>query len=1102
MLSSLRVMQTRLVFSSPRAQDRVAAARDYLAAIPPPSEVLIVASNWESADDLVRTLACLRGARFGIHRVTFNVLIARLAAPELAAAQQAPAIGLAAHAVAERTVYLLGEENALGYFAPVGAQPGFPAAAANAVEELRLAGIGAERLRGLDRIGVPLAAMLARFESELAGAALTDRRGTIAAATRALERSASRHARNYIGMPTLLVDLQLDNESEMRFIQALAKRSSSIFATVPTADRRTVSFLSEAIGAASRTAPKAAPADDSSLRRLQDHLFSGAAPSYQRLDPSVAVVSAPGESRECVEIAREIQTNAHAGLAYDQMAVFLHAPALYTAHLEEAFRRAGIPAYFARGAARPEPGGRAMLILLACAAEKLSARRYAEYLSLAQVPDLNEVERAASSKRFVAPDSDFASPDFEARSAPDKNAADFPIAADPVPVVEGTLRAPWRWERLLVEAAVIGSQDRWRRRLDGLGKELASKRAALEEDDPQARLIQRLMLDLEHLRAVALPHIEVLAGLPTQAKWSAWLERLRMLAEIAIRDREPVLAALAALEPMGPVGPVSLDEVRLILGNWLGELAPAPPRRRYGAVYVAPPAAARGLSFDLVFVPGLSEKIFPKKTVEDPILRDSHRAALGGGLITQSDRVETERLALHLVIGAARRRVVVSYPRIDIDQGRPRVPSFYALEILRAAEGRLPAFEELRKRAAGTGDLRLGWPAPESAQDAIDEAEFDLSSLVHLLDADPLTNVGTANYLLGANEHLARALRARARRWLRRWTPADGLVEPDHLAREALAAHQTFAARSYSVTALQNFAACPYKFFLQAIHRLAPREDPEAIEVIDPLIRGKLFHEVQFELLSSLKRSGLLPVDGVNLFAAQQRAELILETVASSYRDELAPAIDRVWQEGIDLIRADLREWLRRMGSDAERWIPDRFELSFGLTDRGQRDPASRVAPVEIDGSGGLKLRGSIDLVERRLDGSLRVTDHKTGRVWAKSGVVVGGGEILQPVLYGLAAEQLLGEGVGYGRLYYCTSAGRYEERLVALDERSRATALDAVAVVGASIERGFLPAAPALGKCRLCDYRIVCGPYEEMRVRQRKPEKGIAELKRLRAMP
>ena len=74
-----------------------------------------------------------------------------------------------------------------------------------------------------------------------------------------------------------------------------------------------------------------------------------------------------------------------------------------------------------------------------------------------------------------------------------------------------------------------------------------------------------------------------------------------------------------------------------------------------------------------------------------------------------------------------------------------------------------------------------------------------------------------------------------------------------------LARHQ-FAARSYSATALQNYAACPYRFFLQAIHRLEPREEPEAIELIDPLTRGALFHEVQFDLLSALRERHMLPV--------------------------------------------------------------------------------------------------------------------------------------------------------------------------------------------------------------------------------------------------
>jgi hypothetical protein len=47
--------------------------------------------------------------------------------------------------------------------------------------------------------------------------------------------------------------------------------------------------------------------------------------------------------------------------------------------------------------------------------------------------------------------------------------------------------------------------------------------------------------------------------------------------------------------------------------------------------------------------------------------------------------------------GAAERQICFSYPRLDLEQGRPRVPSFYALEALRASEGRLPDFSEFGK---------------------------------------------------------------------------------------------------------------------------------------------------------------------------------------------------------------------------------------------------------------------------------------------------------------------------------------------------------------------------------------------------------------------
>ncbi len=615
-----------------------------------------------------------------------------------------------------------------------------------------------------------------------------------------------------------------------------------------------------------------------------------------------------------MEIARRIRAEAARGVPFDRMAVFLHAPSAYTAHLEEALRRADVPAFFARGTTRPDPAGRALLALLACASEGLSARRFAEYLSLAQVPDAAmRAARAAEPPPVVASAEDELLPPSVAAQLAETAASmrrdaerDDELPRDPQAedVVAGTVVAPWRWEQLLVDAAVIGGKARWEQRLDGLARELELRRGALaDEDEARAAQLAGMLAQLGHLRAYALPLIARLDGLAQRrVSWGAWLDELRALASQALRDPTQILATLAELAPMAPVGPVTLDEVQLVLGPRLRVLTVRPPRRRYGAVFVAPAEAARGLAFDVVFVPGLAERLFPRKIVEDPILLDASRHALapvaGGLLVTQADRVAGERLALRLGVGAARERVVISYPRIDMEQGRPRVPSFYALETLRAAEGWLPGFDEIALRARGAA--RLGWPAPEQADEAIDDAEYDLALLAPLLDAatDPKTTIGTARYLLGANAHLARALRARAHRWWKRWTPADGFVDPDELGRAALAAHQ-LAARSFSPTALQHFAACPYRFFLQAVHRLKPRDEPVAIEVIDPLTRGSLFHEVQFGVLSRLKTDGLLPVRPDTLGEARDLVDGILDAVAARYREQLCPAIPRVWDDGI-----------------------------------------------------------------------------------------------------------------------------------------------------------------------------------------------------------
>ncbi len=1088
-----------------------------------------------AADELLRLSAVASGAAFGWHRATVGRLAASLVAADLARDDLAPVGRLACTAVVARVVETLATDGRLGRYAGVASGPTFARAATATLEELRLAGHGsfpdaavlATTDSGLAALDPGLAALSEAYGEALRQAGLIDRAAVLQRAAARAGDPAFQHP--LLDLPTLVVDVPLLNEAEAAFVSAVAARSPELLATTPSGDERSLSVWVDRVGVAPgpEASGAASRAADSSLTRLQQHLFedhtsrgdgeADAARAPKALDDAVLVLSAPGESRECVEIARRLQAQARAGVPFDRMAIFLRSVAEYRPHLEEALQRAGIPAWFSRGATRPDPAGRAFLALLACRTENLSARRFAEYLSLGEVPQADTAgappAATPSGDRWVAPDEELV-PAVVATALDDSlyggATGDTDESAEPVEpldpeqraVADGGLRVPRHWEQLLVEAAVIGGRDRWERRLEGLAQQYRLDIEEIDDPDDPASLLRAGNLEaLSRLRDFALPILDELADLPDRAIWGEWIDALSKLATRTLRRPDRVLAVLSELAPMASVGPVQLGDVQRVLGERMLELAVPPPASRHGCVFVAPAEAARGLCFDVVCVPGLAERLFPRKISEEPLLLDGKRHILGG-LATNEDRVVQERMALRLAAGAARELLVLSYPRLDLDQSRPRVPSFYALEALRAAEGALPGFDELAARAESVAGARVGWPAPERPADAIDEAEHDLALLDRLLAQSEEESVGTARYLLTANPHLGRALRFRARRWLTTWTPADGLLttasgEVAAGAREAMVS-QRLSARSYSATALQNFAKCPYKFFLQAVHRLEPRDEPEAIDEIDPLQRGSLVHDAQYQLHTRLDDAGALPVTREGLAEARAILDEVLDDVADRYRDDLAPAIDRVWLDGIASVRADLREWLRRESEDESGFVPWRFELSFGLPIQRDRDAHSVRDPVALDC--GIQLRGSIDLVEKR-GKSLRITDHKTGKVWVDPGEVIAGGESLQPVLYALAAEKLLPDAaVESGRLYYCTAAGGFADREVALDTAARESVELVSRVIDDALSTPFLAAAPGKDACRFCDYRRVCGPYEELRTarKQHGGEKlsGLAKLR------
>jgi CRISPR/Cas system-associated exonuclease Cas4 (RecB family) len=985
-----------------RYSDLRTRAAEFVRECAPEGPVLVLAPVRTAADEVAR-MACGE-ALLGVHRLAFRELVTELAATELNRRGLAPVGRFVRQALAARVT--AGTE--LTYLGPVAKFPGFPRALTDTFEELHLNAVNPTRLGNCGQSGADLAQLLAAYERELAERGFADYAARVKLACDGL-------AADSFGlrqMAVVALDLAPRTQLERELLDLVLQ----------TARVRLVLRLD---------ADSEEPA--TSLESLQRYLFSNEAVPVREEDGTLEIFSTSGEALEAAEIARRIHRAADQGVPFDQVAILLRSPERHQALVVEALRRAGIPAYCTAGSLRPDVAGRSFLALLHCAEEGLPASRFAEYLSLGQLPEDEETV------------------------------------------------TPALWEKLLVDAAVIGGLERWETRLRGLGEEFHRRHG--DEQDEEARAAwERKIAALENLARVALPEIAKLAALPSRAMWGEWLEALAELAQSTLRDADRVVELLDDLGPMSDIGPVGLGEVLLVLAPRLNSLAVLPQGSRYGKVWVGALDEARGMAFRRVFVPGVNEGLFPRPPAEDPLLLHAQREALGIEL--REDDTELLRIA----VACASEKLSISFSRLDLLTGRERVPSFYAFAAHRAAGGPDLDVHEFEKRARSAAGTKIGWPAPRDPAEALDDAEFDLATLA------PLT-AGSGQYLKSLPGRAVQSLRARWVRWHKPWKAADGLLI-EEIGGDALKAHQ-LTARAWSPSVLQQYARCPYRFALRGIHGLHAAERPGGIQRMDPATRGRIFHAVQYQLLRDLAEGRGLPVTPENLAAALERLDDVLHEVTARAEDELAPAIPQIWRSEVQSMRADLRGWLQQKAALEPDWTPEYFELSFGLKDPAGRDPHSRQETVAVDG--GFQLQGSIDLVERHRSGILRVVDHKTGKMPEPRPEMVGAGEVLQPVLYAMAAEQLLGEPVAMGRLHYATIAQNYAALDIPLNDWARRRGEQVLRGIDEAIRDGFLPAAPRKDGCKRCEYLPVCGPYEEERAREHKSQAELKGLKELR---
>jgi ATP-dependent helicase/DNAse subunit B len=535
-----------------------------------------------------------------------------------------------------------------------------------------------------------------------------------------------------------------------------------------------------------------------------------------------------------------------------------------------------------------------------------------------------------------------------------------------------------------------------------------------------------------------------------------------------------------------------------ILAAIAAEAGLARTPRGPGRVRVLSAPLARSLTAPYVFVMGLGERSFPRLAVPEPFFEESQRQSFkeaGLDFACARDLLPDEMLLFYQVVTRARQQLILSYPAVD-DKGQELLPSSFLNTLVECFHpGTISTHErrmliegydrdpplspaEFRVRLAAAGTRQ-----PVASRDVASSASGSLLSVGG--DCPPIAADLKAN--------LNAALRmVQARFHERDYGIYDGLLRHPSVAPELL--KLVGPEKIFSPTALEDYVACPFRFFMGQVLRLETLEEPR--EEIESTQRGRVFHLALAHLHQHLKEAGIHePEAAVDAFLQER-----VDAAVNEFAERASPASAVLWKlEGERLRRIAARyrpHWVKFL----EPWIPAKakprpefLEKSFGMDPQPGEEPAKPLVIV-VDGVE-VRLRGRIDRVDvADLEDGLGfwVIDYKTGRSEHYTAEDLQSFQRLQLTLYALAVEQVLLAGKKarpLGMAYWLVAGSGHKVALPA--DRYRPTVwleqLDHWPAVRDTLERwvttlvrnireGTFPLKPRSKDCTArCEFAQVC---------------------------
>ncbi len=270
--------------------------------------------------------------------------------------------------------------------------------------------------------------------------------------------------------------------------------------------------------------------------------------------------------------------------------------------------------------------------------------------------------------------------------------------------------------------------------------------------------------------------------------------------------------------------------------------------------------------------------------------------------------------------------------------------------------------------------------------------------------------------------------------------------------------------RALSVSAIETYLACPFKFFAERVLRLEEERDDE--EVMDPKRQGQFIHQVFEAFFSRWQGAGHGAIGPSDLDAARGMFADVVESHLTRLSGPEA-ALERTRLLG-SAVAGGLGEAVFRIEAErpiavVERLLEHRLEGDFVF-----------MGP---NGRRTIALKGVADRLDLLEDGTFRLIDYKLSSAPARS-------RALQLPIYGLCAEQRL-EG-HRGRRWRLAEAAyvsfRGPRRVTPLfgpraqREQVLAAAQEKLIEAVDRIEGGRFPPTPDdVFLCGFCSYAAVC---------------------------